>query len=111
MKSFNQFMNEAKFTTDQYLPTSTVDNIINVVGGNSDRFWKKVEKGIIDYLNLTVGEGGSVQNVRLVKHDINGVMFSSGQVRLWVNEVTYTFDIDKTQQKGGFRNQEIWINI
>ena len=101
-------LDEAKMYKSDYLSDDDVRRIAVFTGGSWNKFEKRVNDGITQYLELTLD---GAKNIKLDRVDINGYLVATAQSRLWVKRIQYTFEIDGDRHTGEIKNQEIWVNL
>ena len=118
MKTFSEFLTKAPLNESRlagpndYIRRDDVERILSTMKpGLVVQFFTKVEAGILQYLQTTLGR--NVTDTKITKHDIQGFMFAGGQIRVLVGRVDYTYmSLDDRQiHRGQIKNEEIWINI
>lgn len=101
-------LDEANMYKSEYLSDDDVRRIAIFTGGSWNKFEKRVNDGIKQYLELTLD---GAKNIKLDKVDINGYLIATAQSRLWVKRIQYTFELDGDRHTGEIKNQEIWVTL
>lgn len=114
MKTFKDYvtnvesLDEAKMYKSDYLSDDDVRRIAIFTGGSWNKFEKRVNDGIKQYLELTLDDA---KNIKLDKVNINGYLIATAQSRLWVKRIQYTFELDGDRHTGEIKDQEIWVTL
>ena len=122
MKSFKDYVtnvesldiNESKMYIAEYLGPNDVDNILRVVGVKTHGFMEKVEKALTDTLtklNSKDIDSGSRIYMNSSKLKIKGLMFTGGQINVWVQAGEYEYTSDGETKVTKIKNEKFWINV
>lgn len=107
-------INESKMYISEHLSPNDVDNILRVVGVKTHVFMEKVEKALTDTLTkLNSGYIDSRSRIYMnsSKLKIKGLMFTDGQINVWVQEGEYEYTSDGETKVTKIKNEKFWISV